>query len=137
MLSRNRLYMLLGMLSAAGVAFIASLALFAREEHSLVLCPLNRITGIPCPSCGTTRALLLLLDGQTTQALFMNPLVVPAALLAIAVPVWILADLLRGNDSLHRTWVSGESALKKGHPVAWLLVLLIAANWIWNIVKAL
>ena len=137
MLSRNRLYVLLGTLSAAGIVFIASLAIFAFEDRSLVLCPLNRLTGIPCPSCGTTRALLLLFQGHATEALLMNPLVVPATILAIVVPGWIVADLLRGSDSLHQAWISVESVLKKGHPVAWLLVVLIIANWIWNMFKGL
>jgi hypothetical protein len=59
------------------------------------VCPLHAWTGIPCPTCGTTRAGLAFLEGRVLDALAWNPLVTLAALVflagGIAVPVWILA----------------------------------------------
>lgn len=36
-------------------------------------CPLLAATGIPCPGCGLTRAVLFLSKGQISRAFFMNP----------------------------------------------------------------
>lgn len=52
------------------------------------LCPLLRLTGIPCPSCGGTRATLFMLAGDPMAAWQANPgvslFVVVAGLLALA-----------------------------------------------------
>lgn len=38
-------------------------------------CPLHLATGLPCPTCGLTRATRLLLRGDFTAATVMHPLV--------------------------------------------------------------
>jgi hypothetical protein len=38
-------------------------------------CPLKRITGLPCPGCGMTRAVRLVLRGDFAAATHMHPLV--------------------------------------------------------------
>lgn len=38
------------------------------------LCVFRRITGLPCPSCGMTRAYLALFSGDIGKAFFMHPL---------------------------------------------------------------
>lgn len=42
-------------------------------------CPLRRVTGFPCPTCGTLRALRLMIGGEWAAALRMQPLVVALA----------------------------------------------------------
>ena len=45
-------------------------------------CPIYRIFGIPCPTCGVTRAYRLFLSGYFREAFLMHPLfLLPAALL--------------------------------------------------------
>ncbi len=60
-------------------------------------CPFRTITGIPCPTCGTTRAAVALLDGQLAQALALNPLSTLAAVGFLAggliAPVWAAVKL--------------------------------------------
>lgn len=76
------------------------------------LCPTAGLFGIPCPSCGLTRATLLLLIGDWRGAMQQHPLVVPVlGSLAIAGVGW-------------RKW-HRSPRLAKG--VAWLSLLLIAA----------
>lgn len=48
------------------------------------LCPLHAATGIPCPGCGTTRALHAMLAGGWRDAFFLNPLAC-ATLSAVAI----------------------------------------------------
>ena len=38
------------------------------------ICPLRMLIGIPCPTCGTTRAVGLLLKGKITEAAMVNPI---------------------------------------------------------------
>jgi Fe-S cluster biogenesis protein NfuA len=42
-------------------------------------CGLREVTGIPCPTCGTTRSGLALLEGRLADALLYNPLFTIAA----------------------------------------------------------
>ena len=55
-------------------------------------CPFRAITGIPCPTCGTTHAALALLHGHIGAALAANPLMTVAGVGFIAggilAPVW-------------------------------------------------
>ena len=37
-------------------------------------CPLYNTLGIPCPTCGITRAYKLFISGELSEALFMHPL---------------------------------------------------------------
>lgn len=54
---------------------------------NILQCPLNFWLGIPCPACGSTRAMLALLRGDIAGYMFYNP----AALSVIAI---VLAEFL-------------------------------------------
>jgi hypothetical protein len=58
-------------------------------------CPLHAWTGLPCPGCGSTRAVLALLRGDVLGAVAWNPLAgLGLALLGVAcalAPVWVAA----------------------------------------------
>ena len=55
-------------------------------------CPFRGITGIPCPTCGTTHAALALLNGRLGDAFSANPLAALAgvglAAGGLIAPVW-------------------------------------------------
>lgn len=40
-------------------------------------CPIRAITGIPCPTCGFTRAALALLQGDIVRSLRIHPMLLP------------------------------------------------------------
>jgi hypothetical protein len=56
------------------------------------VCPFRAITGIPCPTCGTTHAALALLNGRFGDAFVANPLAALAGIVFVAggllAPVW-------------------------------------------------
>jgi hypothetical protein len=93
-----------------------------------VICTFHAITGLPCPTCGGTRALLALLDGQVFQAVAWNPMV---ALTVVAFPVyaaygaWVTA-LNRRRVRLSLT--SRERTLARA-----AAGVLILASWIFLI----
>lgn len=53
---------------AAGVTFWIAMGLPTPR------CTFHALTGIPCPTCGGTRCVRLLADGDWAQAFFFNPL---------------------------------------------------------------
>ena len=60
-------------------------------------CPSVIVFGLPCPGCGTVRALLCVLNGQFSEALYINPSVYLwiAFLLYIIVVRYILGKPLK------------------------------------------
>jgi hypothetical protein len=53
-----------------------------------VWCPLRRLTGVPCPMCGTTTAAAELLRGDVVGAVLANPVIV--AVVATAALAWAM-----------------------------------------------
>ena len=133
----KRLYYLIIGAWIAGLAWI----LFAMNSEGLVergagVCFFKNISGLPCPSCGATRSLLLLLQGQLVQALLTNPIGIILALLMAVIPVWIAHDLFTGRNGLLRFYHAAEHFISR-KSVAIPAGVLMALNWIWNINKGL
>lgn len=59
---------------------------------TLVPCPVRALTGVPCPGCGMTRALLALGRGDVGEALALHPL--SPLIAAEAMLAWILWGLV-------------------------------------------
>ena len=55
-------------------------------------CPINLLFGVPCPSCGLTRAVLLIFRGDFAAALQMHALVYSLPVIAILLLVSSLSD---------------------------------------------
>ena len=72
-------------LVAAGVVWALRL-----DRIPITLCVFKGLTGLPCPTCGSTRALGRLFALDFAGALAMNPF---TTLLAVVVAAWALADL--------------------------------------------
>ena len=80
-------------LRAAGAGMVAVAAVWpVLPVHPPFACPLRAATGVPCPFCGMTRAVVALVHGHVAASLAFNPagiLVVLIAALAIARPTWL------------------------------------------------
>ncbi|MFI5168247.1 MAG: DUF2752 domain-containing protein [Thermoanaerobaculales bacterium] len=91
-------------------------------------CPFRAITGIPCPTCGTTHAAVALLHGDLTAALAANPLASLAGL-AFAVggllaPLWAVLKLqVPELPSPFPLWARFG------------LLATLAANWAWVVAR--
>jgi hypothetical protein len=59
-----------------------------------VICPLKAITGLPCVTCGSTRAALALMAGDLRLALRWNPAVVVGATVLSGYLVYAATTLL-------------------------------------------
>lgn len=95
-----------------------------------LLCPLRELTGIPCPTCFGTRAVLALMAGDWRDALRLNPLVGAAGIGLFAWLPWAAATVAVG---LPRPRIPVSLARK----AAWAGAGLVALNWIYLIVTHL
>lgn len=135
--NRNKLYTLLLMTSVAGYSWLYyNLANNANEDSSVTVCLFKKLTTIPCPSCGTTRSIVLLTKGDLHAALLVNPLGYLAAFLLLIIPFWIGFDSIRSSSTLFVFYQKIETQLKK-RTIAIPLLVLVLVNWIWNITKGL
>lgn len=96
-----------------------------------MLCPFRRLTGLPCPGCGMTRAAGHLLRGEFREALRDHPLVPLIMAIAIGGVLKHTAArrwLERGQESLSRlvrpmprTARVAAAALAAAGWVAWVI----------------
>jgi hypothetical protein len=94
------------------------------------------VTGYPCPSCGTTRAVILLLEGKTIESIFLNPFGILVAIIMTIFPIWILMDIFLKKETFYFWYKKTETTIRKPW-LALILILLVLLNWIWNIYKHL
>ncbi|MCB9033593.1 MAG: DUF2752 domain-containing protein [Chitinophagales bacterium] len=114
-----------------------TLNLFFSDSYQTSVCLFHRISGLPCPSCGTTRAINAIFNGQFINAFLINPLGYFALLILLIVPFWLIYDIFRKQDSFYQTFIKVENKIKQTKPLALVLISLAIINWIWNIYKEL
>jgi hypothetical protein len=108
-----------GALVAGGLA----VRLLSLDNLGFSICTFKLWTGLPCPSCGSTRALGCLAHLDVFGAFAMNPL---ATLAAAAIALWAAADLVLLPTG--RSLALGRAPAT--HP--WLLRILVGVlvlNW--------
>ena len=131
--ARGRLYPLLLFLSASGYVW-----LFVSNDGSRGIgwsgCITKFLFHIPCPACGTTRAVRAVFHGEWWDSLYYNPFGLLVAVAMVVVPIWIIADLFTGSASFLKAyhWVEGKL---REWPYALTGIALILINWIWNLTK--
>ncbi len=99
-------------------------------------CLIKQLTNIPCPSCGSTRAILSLLHGDVTRAFYWNPFGFIILGILFISPFWIIHDLIKRKQSLFLYFKEAEFFIRK-KTLAIPLIMLVALNWFWNIYKGL
>lgn len=87
-------------------------------------CPFRTLTGLDCPFCGGTRAVLALLHGDVAGAAGYNVLVTVAAVLAAGLLVWWLVARIRPGIA----WPGG--ALLRSRAVLIGGVAVIGVFWV-------
>ena len=98
----------------AGAAMLgAALVWPALPVHPPYVCPLRTITGIPCPFCGMTRAVVAATHGHIVTSLRYNP----AGILLVALAIALV--------------VGGRA--ERAHIPRWVLPVGFALLWAWNL----
>lgn len=105
----------------AWALLVAGAALLEQRWHlNLETCLLRRISGHPCPTCGSTRSVVALLRGDLLGSVRASPL------------LWVAGVLLAGL-ALRRVVCGpatpGPAGIRPWHLLLGLALLL--ANWAW------
>jgi hypothetical protein len=132
-MQKKWLYAFIFFSCVAGIAWV-----WWNDTRELVgmpaVCLFRKITGLPCPSCGTTHAVVHIMKLDFKDALNDNPIGFILVLGMIIFPFWILYDLVGNKDSFYRFYTNMESVVSRKW-VAFPLLFLLLFNWVWNIFK--
>ena len=137
-MNKNKLYLFLLFACFVGYSWL----LFSlQHEHEIqnqefTVCLFKKVTTVPCPSCGTTRSVMQLSHGNFLSAILINPFGIIVGLIMIIAPVWISYDFIQKKETFYTAYLKIETILRK-RKVAIVLIVLVVANWIWNIKKSL
>lgn len=105
-------------------------------DNESTVCLIKNVTGLPCPSCGSTRAVVSLAQGDLVGALQWNPLGLIIAAVLLVAPWWMGYDFLTNQKTLPAFVAKAEHLVQKKW-VAAPAIILVLANWIWNFSKGL
>lgn len=136
-LSRNKLYIFIITACLTGYIWLYwSLSNLYKINTEIEVCLIKNITTIPCPSCGSTRSVLAITQGNFNEAFFINPLGYILAFIMFFIPFWIFFDFILKKETFLNIYQKAESILKR--PIISIpLLIFILINWAWNIVKGL
>lgn len=132
----RKLYVLITLLLISGYGWLFFNFNTGQANSNFTACPVKKITTLPCPSCGTTRSMLFILEGNFTNSILTNPFGIITFTGLLVLPFWLLLDVVRGNHSFYVFFLEAERVLQKK---LWAIIgiLIVLANWIWNIYKGL
>lgn len=93
---------------------------------AFIACPLRSATGLPCLTCGMTRAFGRLAAGDVGGALAVNPLGCVLAVVAAATAGWLVLRLTIVRHGFRTECTPGEER-------AWRygIAAVVALNWTW------
>ncbi len=92
------------------------------------------MTGYSCPSCGTTRAILLFFKGEIMESIYSNPFGIILISIMTVSPLWIIYDLLTNRETFYVVYHKIEQRFRQKR-VAIILVVIVLLNWIFNLIK--
>lgn len=137
-MDRKKLYFIVIIACTAGYAWLAIAYFFniVISNNGINACIIKEATGLPCPSCGSTRAIYSLLQGQFKSAVLINPLGILLLTCMVVFPIWVIYDLTTLNKSFFIFYQKVENLLKR-KTIAISAILIVLGNWLWNIYKGL
>lgn len=106
------------------------------NSDKIKVCLIKNITNIPCPSCGSTRSVISILNGDFVQAFYMNPFGFIIFIQMLLIPILICYDFIKKKEALFQYYLKFET-LFKNKTISSVAILFVLVNWCWNIYKGL
>lgn len=103
--------------------------------YELSLCLMKEFWGIPCPACGTAHGVQFLAKGDFASAFYSNPFSLAVAALFPVFIGLVSIDFIYGKNRMDQFFKTIDQYFRKKPIVRLLGILLILANWYWNILK--
>ena len=94
-----------------------------------LVCPFHWLTGIPCPTCGATRALAALVSGHVGLSIRLHPAGAPGALLLGLYLIFAIVVVAFRLPRIRLALDANEMAAAR-----WSVLALGAAFWVVHIV---
>ncbi len=114
------------LLAGMFAAFVAAAYALPAPLLAALGCPFKRITGVPCLTCGSTRAVEALKHGDVWAAVALNPLV------TVAFAAWALFALYGAVVvALKLPRLTPRPGLAR--PAAFAILALALINWVYLI----
>lgn len=134
----SQFYILVGVLCLGGYLLLANYYYKSvKAPHAFGSCIVKKVYGIPCPTCGSTRSVISILNGNLIEGFFINPLGLLMLFGLIVLPFWLIFDWTVGRSSLFTAFQFVEGSLRRRRTLSLFLALLMLGNWCWNIYKNL
>jgi Protein of unknown function (DUF2752) len=103
-----------GLLRAGAIAMVGVAAVWkVSPVHPPLACPLRSTTGIPCPFCGMTRAVVAAVHGDVIGSLRFNP----GGIFVLALAIYVIA----------------KAKLPRNTFPLWSIWVVFGLLWVWNI----
>ena len=130
-MSRLKLY--IGLLSISLASYFWIFYSFHSNETSIWKgCLLKQFAHIPCPACGTTRAIRLLLGGDIKGSFLLNPNVMVVLCLITFIPCWVISEFTLQKNTLYCFYHQSGTVLRN-HVLLFFLFLLYPIHYCFNI----
>ena len=134
---KKHIHFLLLLSCFAGYVWLhMSYTFFSYENSTTSICFFKNLTHLPCPSCGTTRAIILLLKGNFIGSMEMNPLGLIIFCVMAAIPIIVLYDLIKKENFIFNFYQK-INMLFSQKKIAIPFFTFIIINWVWNLYKNL
>lgn len=138
MIEEQKTYRVFSLLLVASYGWIGyNLYSFNHPGKEISLCLFKNITGLPCPACGTTRAILQLIHLNIQNSIFINPLATPILCALLVAPFWLITDAISKKTGFLNFYIRLERIISSNRAVQAFLIALLLTNWGWNIYKGL
>ena len=131
-----RLIMLVALVGFLWLYLVVFTEVLPENGYGQGYCLFKSISHFPCPSCGITRSVLAIMKADFYAAFMFNPMGFVLFIMMFIIPIWVLTDIIRKRNTFLNFYSRLEAWLQR-KPVAISIVLLVLANWIWNILKGI
>ena len=136
MQKRSTFYFFFGMIWILGIGYLFIQSYKSIFSSEIGFCIFKKITSFPCPSCGSTRSVLEILNYNFREAFFLNPFGYIIFSFLVFFPFVFLIDILFHKNYFQQFYFQLEKIIKQKR-VYIILIIIVFLNWIWNINKQL